>query len=90
MIQAADHAVDIVRIQAGEDFETIRKPNTDDPGPPTYKMSLGRPKGGAYARGGMAQAFGDVGWRLQVGEVGVAEHHDQTSPFGWHIIKRVK
>ncbi|MAW59971.1 MAG: hypothetical protein CMJ94_03930 [Planctomycetes bacterium] len=42
------------------------------------------------ARGAMAPAFGDVGFKLQVGEVGLAEPDAQKSPFGYHIIKRIK
>ena len=38
----------------------------------------------------MVAGFGDVGWRLQVGEVGVAPFHSRKSPYGWHIIKRVQ
>jgi parvulin-like peptidyl-prolyl isomerase len=38
----------------------------------------------------MVPGFGDVGWRLKVGEVGVAPNHSIDSPFGWHIIKRLR
>ncbi|MBL7008273.1 MAG: peptidylprolyl isomerase [Planctomycetes bacterium] len=41
-------------------------------------------------RKGMAKAFGDVGFSLQVGEIGMAEYHAIDSRFGWHIIKRIK
>lgn len=41
-------------------------------------------------RGNMAAAFGDVGFKLKVGEVGLAEPHAEKSPFGYHIIKRLK
>ncbi len=41
-------------------------------------------------RGRMAKGFGDVGFSLQVGEIGLAEYHLKDSPFGWHIIKRIK
>lgn len=41
-------------------------------------------------RGQMAAAFGDVGFKLKVGEVGLAEPNPQKSPFGYHIIKRLK
>jgi parvulin-like peptidyl-prolyl isomerase len=38
----------------------------------------------------MVKSFGDVGFRLKVGEIGVATWDATASPFGWHIIKRVK
>jgi len=41
-------------------------------------------------RGNMAAAFGDVGFKLKVGEVGLAEPDPEKSPFGFHIIKRLK
>jgi peptidyl-prolyl cis-trans isomerase B (cyclophilin B) len=41
-------------------------------------------------RAQMAKGFGDVGFALQVGEVGLAEYSVTASPFGWHIIKRIK
>jgi hypothetical protein len=84
-------AVLFARVKAGEDFESVRAPSTNDPGPPVYKLTLDpRPSGGAASRTQMVPAFGDVGWRLAVGEVGVAPFDAQKSPYGWHIIKRVK
>ena len=44
----------------------------------------------ARPREQMAPAFGDVGFKLEVGEVGLAEPNATTSPFGYHIIKRIK
>ncbi len=41
-----------------------------------------------WSRGDMVPAFGDVGFTLQVGEVGMAPFDAQSSPFGFHIIKR--
>ena len=38
----------------------------------------------------MVQAFGDTVWRLEVGQIGVAAYDPETSPCGWHIIKRVE
>jgi parvulin-like peptidyl-prolyl isomerase len=37
---------------------------------------------------GMVAAFGDVAWRLDVGEFGVAPFDPKDSPYGWHIIQR--
>ena len=41
-------------------------------------------------RSRMVAGFGNVGFRLAVGEFGVAEFDAQASPFGWHIIKRLE
>ena len=42
-----------------------------------------------HPRAAMVPAFGDVGFGLQVGEVGVASFDEKSSPFGWHVIKRL-
>ena len=41
-------------------------------------------------RGKMVQAFGDIGFALKVGEIGIADYDTKTSPFGYHIIKRIR
>lgn len=38
----------------------------------------------------MAPAFGNVGFALKVGEIGLAPYDKTTSPFGIHIIKRLQ
>ena len=38
----------------------------------------------------MVPAFGNVGFKLAVDEIGVADYDPTTSPYGWHVIKRVK
>ena len=38
----------------------------------------------------MVAAFGDTGFPLKVGGIGLAEYHATTSPYGWHIVKRVE
>ena len=43
-----------------------------------------------YKREDMVGAFGNVGFELEVGEIGMANHHEFDSPFGWHIIKRLE
>ena len=42
------------------------------------------------ARSGMVPGFGDTAFSLEVGEVGMTDHHAQASPYGWHIIKRLE
>ena len=44
----------------------------------------------SFPRDEMVPAFGDVGFSLQVGEIGLAPYDKTTSPFGWHVIKRVE
>lgn len=70
-------------VMGGADFDAAVKKYTDDSHPGIYPMT----KAG---RAGMVKGFGDVGFRLKVGEIGVAPWEAQASPFGWHIIKRVK
>ena len=38
----------------------------------------------------MVGAFGDVSFSLAVGEVGIADYNPESSPFGWHIVKRLE
>ncbi|MFT5049926.1 MAG: peptidyl-prolyl cis-trans isomerase B (cyclophilin B) [Chlamydiales bacterium] len=38
----------------------------------------------------MVPAFGDVGFLLEVGEVGLAPFDPAKSPYGWHVIKRLE
>jgi hypothetical protein len=45
---------------------------------------------GRYYRDDMVTAFWKVAWRLKVGEIGVTEKSEADSPFGYHIIKRLK
>jgi hypothetical protein len=67
----------------GGDFLALVKKYTDDSAPGIYPIT----KAG---RTGYVKGFGDVGFRLKVGEIGVAPWDAKASPFGWHIIKRVK
>jgi hypothetical protein len=83
------------RAARGEDFDDLVKKYTDDSAPGKYWMRTGDAKVGddgvhRFARKGMVQGFGDVAWRLRVGEVGIIVYDAKTSPFGWDIIKRLK
>ncbi len=80
------------RIQAGEDFATLIGQYTDDSPPGIYLMTAtGRtiPRQ-IYFRGDMVPAFGNVGWRLAVGQIGVAPFDPAQSKYGWHIVKRLE
>ncbi len=41
-------------------------------------------------RAQLVPAFGNVGFKLEVGEVGLAPYDKKDSKFGWHIIRRVR
>ena len=45
---------------------------------------------GDYPASGMAAAFTDVGFSLNLGEIGMAVYDPVKSGFGWHIIKRIE
>ena len=91
---AAELAAELLqKLNAGEDFDAIIKANTDDSPPGIYKMvNSGLPanQAGVYKRDGMVPAFGNVGFKLDVGEYGMSEYDPVTSKYGWHIIKRLK
>jgi hypothetical protein len=72
--------------------ELMAQYGTDDSPPGIYGLSNRgvEPKPGNSKRDGMVPAFGNVGFKLAVDEVGLAPHHETDSPYGWHIIKRVK
>jgi hypothetical protein len=91
--EARKLAYDILaRAKKGEDFDALVKQYTDDQHPGIYGMSNKgvAPATGEYPRTQMVPAFGDVGFKLKVGEVGISDYNEATSPYGWHIIKRVK
>lgn len=87
------------KAQSGEDFAAIVSANTDDSPPGIYKMAnhgfpgdmtSRNPSNHVYARSGMVPAFGNTGFPLEVGEVGLAPYDANDSPYGWHIVKRIK
>lgn len=93
--EALQMAYDVLGFaRKGQDFDHLMKTYSDDnaPGAGTYTLvNLGVEKQpGQYGRKDMVGAFGDVGFRLAVGEIGFADFDAATSPFGYHIIKRIK
>lgn len=99
--EAKQLADDVLRrAKAGESFDKLVKEYSDDfvPGKPKasgkYFMceaenTPNAPKG-AYARSNMVPGFGDVSYSLKPGEIGMSEFDTERSPFGWHIIKRLR
>ena len=82
----------LARARGGEDFDALVRQHTDDSPPGIYGMSGTGfpPKGDEYARDKMVPAFGDVGFAISPGNVDLAEYDPRTSPYGWHVIKRLK
>ncbi|MGI9516299.1 MAG: peptidylprolyl isomerase [Pirellulaceae bacterium] len=85
--------------RSGENFKKLVEQNTDDSAPGIYHMANFGAQSDMYAaddadkvfpRDGMVPAFGDTGFPLEVGEIGMSEYHAQKSPFGWHIVKRLR
>jgi parvulin-like peptidyl-prolyl isomerase len=82
----------LARARKGEDFDALVKQHTDDSHPGIYTLAnVGvTPGQGEWARTRMVPAFGDAGFPLKVGEVGMAAYDKARSPFGWHVVKRIK
>ncbi len=82
------------RAKKGEDFDALVKQYTDDEYPGIYRMSNFNVTPDAakkeYPRAKMVKAFGDIGFSLPVGGIGLAVYDPQTSKYGWHIIKRLE
>jgi parvulin-like peptidyl-prolyl isomerase len=80
------------RARRGEDFGDLVRTYTDDSPPGIYGMSgIGvAPAPGEYPRDKMVPAFGNVGFAISPGNIGIADYDPSTSPYGWHIIKRLK
>lgn len=92
--EAATLAKQVVeRVKKGEDFTKVMKELSDDPGPGVYSLFNRTAKQQArdeYPRDGMVPAFGNVGFALEVNGIGLADFDAAASPFGWHVIKRLK
>lgn len=84
------------RARNGEDFDLLVKNHSDDIYPCLYTLSLAEPAPpGAHPRARVAPpALGASAWRLAPGELGVAAFDGDgsapESPYGWHVIRRVK
>jgi len=82
------------RARMGEDFDALVKEFTNDEYPGIYNLSnTGVEPDLAikeFQRAKMVKAFGDVSFRLRIGEIGLAEYDAAASKYGWHIVKRLK
>ncbi|MCC7023663.1 MAG: peptidylprolyl isomerase [Thermomicrobiales bacterium] len=82
----------LARAREGEPFDDLVRELTDDAFPGIYQLcnsGIVPEAGGEFRRDAMVPAFGDVGFTLAPGEIGMAAFAPRTSPFGWHIIKRI-
>ena len=82
----------LARARKGEDFDALVKQYTDDAPPGIYSMAnTGTTKSGEeFQREQMVPAFGNVGFNISVGNIDIADYSPETSPYGWHIIKRLR
>jgi hypothetical protein len=81
------------RARSGEDFDALVREYTDDSHPGIYRMSnrsVDRREENEYRRDDMVPGFGDVSFGLRPEEIGLCEFDAMTSPFGYHIIKRLQ
>jgi hypothetical protein len=81
----------LARARKGEKFEDLMK-LSDDTGGGVYTLvlELADKRQDNFLRDEMVPAFGNVGFKLKVGEIGMANYDPMSSPYGWHIIKRVE
>ncbi|HEX9305010.1 MAG TPA: peptidylprolyl isomerase [Thermoanaerobaculia bacterium] len=80
------------RAKKGEDFDSLVRTYTDDRAPGIYALANSgvTPGEGEFSRDRMVPAFGEVGFSLARGEIGIAEYDPVKSPYGWHVIKRLE
>jgi foldase protein PrsA len=80
------------RAQEGESFDDLVKEYTDDRYP--GKMILTNTKAprvpGGTMRNQVVAKFGDVAFRLEVGEISLVNYHAALAPYGWHVVKRLE
>lgn len=78
----------------GEDFDALMNVLSDDPSDGIYSMYnkgvTADSSANDSARVSMLPAFGDLCFKLRVGEIRMLSYDPNASPYGWHIIKRVK
>ncbi|MEE8106552.1 MAG: peptidylprolyl isomerase [Planctomycetota bacterium] len=88
----------VQKIEDGADWASLKDQYSDDRGEGSGGGPYGMSNTGVRPdvsrqerkRSGMVPAFGNVGFALKVGEIGVANYDATTSPFGYHIIKRIR
>lgn len=76
----------------GADFDALVKEHTNDsyPGILSITNEDAPMRGDSRTRGEFVYGFGDVAFKLEVGEIGIAYYGFSSSPYGWHVIKRLE
>ncbi|HVE39696.1 MAG TPA: peptidylprolyl isomerase [Planctomycetota bacterium] len=82
----------LAKARKGDDFNKLMRDFSDDQGDGVYGLANHKvnPVGDEHERRRMVTGFGDVGFQLEVGDVGMAVYDPVKSKYGWHIIKRLK
>ncbi len=80
------------RAEDGEDFDALVKEYTNDtvPGIMIVTNNKASAVAGGRKRSDLVPKFGDVAFRLEVGEIGMANFNTAVCPYGWHVIKRIE
>jgi len=81
------------RANRGEDFDALEKRYSDDPTHPGIYTLVNKgvkPETGEYERAMMVPAFGDVAFKLRKERLKLVPYDPQKSPYGWHILKRLR
>ena len=82
------------KARKGESMDALVQQYTDDQYPGVYDLAndgiTPDPAKQEYKRSGMVKGFSDAAFGLSVGNVGISNYDPTASPFGWHIIKRLK
>jgi len=82
------------RAKKGEDFGQLVQKYTDDQYPGIYRLAdrgqTADQAAGEFPRDGMVKGFSNTAFSLKVGDVGIADYNKPDSPYGWHIIKRLR
>ncbi|MEO6708373.1 MAG: peptidylprolyl isomerase [Planctomycetota bacterium] len=73
----------LTRARGGEDFAALMDKYSSDDGGGTYTLTQ-------EDRYDYADAFHEVAFRLALGEIGATAYDPSSSPFGWHVIKRIE
>jgi len=73
-------------------FGRLVRSYSDDQFPGIYDLAnFGvAQKKGEFKRGQMVSAFGDAAFQLKKGELGLVNYDPKSSPYGYHIIKRIR
>jgi hypothetical protein len=84
----------LARARKGDNMDALVQQYTDDQYPGVYDLAntgvTADKAKGEYGRGEMVKGFSDAAFGLSVGNVGISNYDPKTSPFGWHIIKRLR